>query len=139
MDAIAAKYVIWQRIREHQSLGGTVRSGEMSFNFGGKRGGSTYRLDLPVCLLGLIAKEHESGEGILETASRVLNISKDDVSELESGFESWETNERTNPFYQLGQDIAHQLILEESKSRRRTWGNAQHSEGQSTKSSVVEE
>jgi hypothetical protein len=115
MDVTAAKNIIWQRIREHQSLGGAVRSGEMSLNFGGKRGGSVYRLDLPVCLLGLMAKEHESGEGVVETASRILDISKDDTYELEAGFESWGSNERTNPFYQLGQDIARQLTLEESK------------------------
>lgn len=116
MDIATLKNNIWQKIREHQAAGGQVRSGEMSSNFGGQRGYSTYQLDLPVCLLGLMLKDAVKGERIEETAARVLGISNGDAADLESGFECWGGN---GPFYLLGREIAQQLLSEEEIQRQK--------------------
>lgn len=102
---------LWEKIRERQAEDSPVRNGLMHERFQGRYGVSWAAPGDVSCLIGMYGSIKW-----LEGAMSELNITGEEASLLEHGFEDWSRDETmtSDPFYRLARRIGQQLEDDEA-------------------------
>lgn len=116
-DVDRVRPLLWEAIRKKQAEGYPVR-----------RGGAGFHTNPPVysvCLLGSLGVMAREGNTWFATMKK-LDITTQEMSLLESGFEGWGTLDEEErplleqPFYMLGAEI-HEELTAETAVREKAW------------------